>query len=124
MKIQSGMGNSIEALRPQMESKAGSGVDATKQAGIAQATVKVVQEALAKAGAASSVAPSAQVSVDGAKIARLAGAEKTKDSDKLDTAKLDALKESIKDGSFEFDYGLIARQLVEAAAQQKGSRRG
>ncbi|NBY54354.1 MAG: hypothetical protein EBQ48_03165 [Betaproteobacteria bacterium] len=124
MKIQSGMGSSIDTLRPQVDAKPASSVDATKQAGIAQATVKVVQEALAKAGAAGSIAPSAQVSVDGAKIARLAGAEKAKDSDKLDTAKLDALKESIKDGSFEFDYGLIARQLVDAAAQQKSSRRG
>ncbi len=124
MKIQSGMGSSIDTLRPQVDAKPASNVDATKQAGIAQATVKVVQEALAKAGAAGSIAPSAQVSVDGAKIARLAGAEKAKDSDKLDTAKLDALKESIKDGSFEFDYGLIARQLVDAAAQQKSSRRG
>jgi anti-sigma28 factor (negative regulator of flagellin synthesis) len=101
----------------------GSGVDAAKQASVAQATIRVVQEALAKTGTVSTTAPSAQLSVDPSRISKLAGVDKSKDADKLDTAKLDAIKRSIEDGSFEIDYRAIAQQLVEQSAQ-RGMKRG
>jgi len=126
MSIQSGSVNAGERPRIQAsESNKAQALDVAKQASVAQATVKAVQEALAKTGVSSiAPAPSAQVSVDAGKIARLSSSEKTKDADRLDTDKLDALKAKIQDGSFEFDYGAIATQLVEQSFQQKGSRRG
>jgi anti-sigma28 factor (negative regulator of flagellin synthesis) len=104
--------------------KTSPGLDATKQASVAQTTVRVVQEALARTGVAATIAaPSAQLSVDGSRISKLAGADKTKDSEKLDTAKLDAIKRSIEDGSFQVDYRAIAQHLVEQSAQ-RGLKRG
>jgi flagellar biosynthesis anti-sigma factor FlgM len=103
--------------------KTGQGLDATKQASIAQNTVRVVQEALARTGVTAAIAaPSAQLSVDGSRISKLAGADKTKDSDKLDTAKLDAIRRSIEDGSFQVDYQAIAQHLVEQSAQRSLKR--
>jgi anti-sigma28 factor (negative regulator of flagellin synthesis) len=126
MSIQSGSVGAMDLKRVQSaEMNKAQVLDLSKQASIAQATVKAVQDALAKTGVSSTApAPSAQVSVDAGKIARLSSSEKSKDPDKLDTAKLDALKAKIQDGSFEFDYRAIASQLVEHAAQQRGSRRG
>lgn len=99
-------------------------LDLNKQAGVAQATAKAVHESLARIGFNPSVAPSAQVSVDASQIARLSGLEKVKVADNLDTAKLDELKAQIQDGSFKFDYGKIASQLIEHSVQQRGSKRG
>jgi len=125
MSIQSGSVGAMDLKRVQSaEMNKAQALDLAKQA-VAQATAKAVQDALAKTGVSPTApAPSAQVSVDAGKIARLSSSEKSKDPDKLDTAKLDALKAKIQDGSFEFDYGAIASQLVEQAAQQRGSRRG
>jgi len=126
MSIQSGSVGAMDLKRVQSaEVNKAQALDLAKQATVAQATAKAVQDALAKTGISPTApAPSAQVSVDAGKIARLSSSEKAKDPDKLDTAKLDALKAKIQDGSFEFDYGAIASQLVEQAAQQRGSRRG
>jgi anti-sigma28 factor (negative regulator of flagellin synthesis) len=122
MNIQSTVGATIEArksagLSDAAKATSGASVDPTKQATIAQSTVRAVQEALVKVGAAT-IEPSAQVSVDSSKLARISGSEKAKDADKLDTAKLDALKARIESGDFEIDYGMIAAQL----ASQPGSR--
>ncbi|NDA83108.1 MAG: hypothetical protein EBY01_08680, partial [Actinobacteria bacterium] len=86
-------------------------------ASIAQSTVRAVQEALVKAGAAV-VQPSAQVSVDSSKLARISGTEKAKDTEKLDTAKLDAIKAKIESGDFEIDYGMIASQLASQSVRR------
>jgi flagellar biosynthesis anti-sigma factor FlgM len=125
MKIPSSIAPPLENVRNLSAdgTKVGSGVDAAKQASVAQATIRVVQEALAKTGTVSTTAPSAQLSVDPSRISKLAGVDKSKDADKLDTAKLDAIKRSIEDGSFEIDYRAIAQQLVEQSAQ-RGMKRG
>lgn len=99
------------------KASAGSTIDPTKQASIAQSTVRAVQEALVKAGAAV-VQPSAQVSVDSSKLARISGTEKAKDTEKLDTAKLDAIKAKIESGDFEIDYGMIASQLASQSVRR------
>jgi len=126
MGIQSSLVGGSELNRVQSaETSRAQAMDIAKQASIAQATAKAVHDALAKTALSSSAPqPSAQVSVDAGKIARLSGAEKPQESGKLDTAKLDALKAKIEDGSFEFDYGTIASQLVAQAVQQRGLRRG
>ena len=71
---------------------------------------------------ASTPSPSAQLSVDPARVSRLAGADKTSEFEKLDKAKLDEIKSKIENGEFEIDYGMIAQQLVQASLQQKGRR--
>ena len=97
--------------------------DATKQASIAQATVKVVQDALAKTGIVANSVPSAQLSVDPSRMSKLAGVDKLKSSEKLDTAKLDAIKESIENGSFQVDYKAIAQHLIDQSVH-RGQKRG
>jgi len=126
MSIQSGLGGVADLKRVQAtEVNKTQVLDLTKQASVAQATAKAVQDALAKTGVGSTApAPSAQVSVDAGKIARLSSSEKSRESEKLDTAKLEALKAKIQDGSFEFDYAAIASQLVEQAVQQRSLKRG
>lgn len=125
MKIPSSIAGAHENVRPISAdgAKSSAGVDAAKQASVAQATVKVVQEALAKANGVTTAAPSAQVSVDASRISKLAGVDKSKDSEKFDTSKLDAIKKSIEDGSFQVDYKAIARQLVEQSVH-RGFKRG
>jgi anti-sigma28 factor (negative regulator of flagellin synthesis) len=122
MNIQSALGTAIEprkspAMSDAAKASAGSTIDPTKQASIAQSTVRAVQEALVKAGAAV-VQPSAQVSVDSSKLARISGTEKAKDTEKLDTAKLDAIKAKIESGDFEIDYGMIASQLASQSVRR------
>jgi len=122
MNIQSALGTAIEprkspAMSDAAKASAGSTIDPTKQASIAQSTVRAVQEALIKAGAAV-VQPSAQVSVDSSKLARISGTEKAKDTEKLDTAKLDAIKAKIESGDFEIDYGMIASQLASQSVRR------
>jgi len=99
------------------KASAGASVDPTKQATIAQSTVRAVQDALVKAGAAP-IQPSAQVSVDSSKLARIGGAEKAKDTEKLDTAKLDAIKAKIESGEFVIDDGMIAAQLASQSVRR------
>jgi len=116
MNIQSTVGGPIEprkgaGLSDGAKAAAGASADPTKQATIAQSTVRAVQEALVRVGAAT-VQPSAQVSIDSTKLARISSAEKAKDTERLDTAKLDALKAKIESGDFEIDYGMIATQLA------------
>ena len=125
MKIPSSNTTTQEGLRGLSADgiRTSSGTDPAAQASIAQSTVKVVQEALAKTAAIASAAPSAQLSVDASRISKLAGVDKTKDSERLDTAKLDAIKKSIEDGSFQVDYKAIAQQLVDQSAQ-RGLKRG
>lgn len=125
MKIPSSVVSPQDSLRglPVDGAKGQPGVDAAKQASVAQTTVRVVQEALAKTALITSTAPSAQLSVDGSRISKLAGVDRAKDSEKLDTAKLDAIKRSIEDGSFQVDYKAIAQQLVEQSVQ-RGLKRG
>jgi len=125
MKIPSSNTTTQEGLRGLSADgiRTSSGTDPATQASIAQSTVKVVQEALAKTAAIASAAPSAQLSVDASRISKLAGVDKTKDSERLDTAKLDAIKKSIEDGSFQVDYKAIAQQLVDQSAQ-RGLKRG
>lgn len=121
MNIQSGVNAPIDA-RKSLESARPQGVaEQAKETNVAQSTLKVVQDALIKAGVSSSVAPSAHLAVDPGKISRLSGAEKAKDAEKLDTAKLDAIKAKIEAGAFEFDYPAIASSLVEQAVQRRGS---
>jgi len=122
MNIQSVSGVPIEprqgnGMSDAAQASAGASVDPTKQASIAQSTVRAVQDALVKAGAAS-IQPSAQVSVDSSKLVRISGSEKVRDSERLDTAKLDALKAKIESGDFEIDYGLIASQLASQSARR------
>ena len=125
MKIPSSNTTTQEGLRGLSADgiRTSSGTDPATQASIAQSTVKVVQEALAKTAAIASAAPSAQLSVDASRISKLAGVDKTKDSERLDTAKLDAIKKSIEEGSFQVDYKAIAQQLVDQSAQ-RGLKRG
>jgi len=116
MNIQSTVGGPIEprkgaGLSDGAKAAAGASADPTKQATIAQSTVRAVQEALVRVGAAT-VQPSAQVSIDSTKLARISSAEKAKDTERLDTAKLDALKAKIESGDFEIDYGMIATHLA------------
>lgn len=122
MNIKSGAGSPLDA-RKMMDaaSRVPTSADPLKDATVAQSTAKAVHEALAKAGAASTVAPSAQLAVDSGKISRLSGVDKTKDSEKLDTAKLDAIKARIESGAFEFDYQAIAMSLVEQSVQRRGA---
>jgi anti-sigma28 factor (negative regulator of flagellin synthesis) len=101
------------------------GVDPVKHASVAQATVKAVQEALARISPTQgSSQPSAQLSIESAKIARSTSTEKVGNDDDLDITRLDELKAKIADGSFEIDFGLLARQLVEHSVQQSSSKRG
>ena len=100
MNINSAIGQSNEPRKgPQgsdlAKASAGSALDPTKQATIAQTTARAVQEALVKVGAAT-IQPSAQLSVDSSKLARISGTEKLRDTEKLDTAKLDAIKAKIE----------------------------
>ena len=104
------------------KASAGASVDPTKQATIAQSTVRAVQDALVKAGAAP-IQPSAQVSVDSSKLARIGGAEKAKDTEKLDTAKLDAIKAKIESGEFVIDDGMIAAQLASQSVRRAAGGR-
>jgi len=99
-------------------------VDPSKEASIAQSTVRLVQESLAKTavGIGPTPSPSAQLAVDPVRVIKLAGAEKAKDPEKLDKNKLDEIKAKIESGDFEFDYGAIAEQLVQAALHQKTRR--
>ena len=99
-----------------------SSVDPTKQATIAQTTARAVQEALVKAGAAT-MQPSAQISVDASKLARISAADKLKDTEKLDTAKLDAIKAKIESGDFDIDYAMIANQLAGQSVRRSTSGR-
>jgi len=127
MNIQSALGTAIEprkspAMSDAAKASAGSTIDPTKQASIAQSTVRAVQEALVKAGAAV-VQPSAQVSVDSSKLARISGTEKAKDTEKLDTAKLDAIKAKIESGDFEIDFGMIASQLASQSPRRGSAGR-
>jgi len=94
---------------------AGSKVDPSTQATIAQTTAKVVQEALARANASIVPPPSARVAVDPSVLANMAGVSKSRDPEKLDTVKLDAIKAKIQSGDFEIDYGMIAAQLVSSS---------
>ncbi len=99
--------------------------DLTKRVAVAQTSAKAIQEVMAKAAAAgqsATPAPSAQVTVDAAKLGRIAASEKTTDPDQLDTDKLDALKQQIKDGSFEIDFGLIATHLADQALSGRSRR--
>jgi anti-sigma28 factor (negative regulator of flagellin synthesis) len=91
---------------------AGSKVDPTTQATIAQTTAKAVQEALARVGASTVPPPSARVAVDASVLASVAGGAKSRDAEKLDTVKLDAIKAKIQTGDFEIDYAMIASQLA------------
>jgi anti-sigma28 factor (negative regulator of flagellin synthesis) len=101
------------------------GADPLKQANVAQATVKAVQEALARINPTqSSSQPSAHLSIESAKIAKNTSIEKVGNDEELDITRLDALKAKIADGSFEIDFGLLARQLVEHSVQQSSSKRG
>ena len=127
MNIQSTLGAGIEprkgaAMSDAAKTSAGASVDPSKQASIAQSTVRAVQEALVKAGAAV-VQPSAQLTVDSSKLARISGTEKAKDAEKLDTAKLDAIKAKIESGDFEIDYGMIASQLASQSVRRGPSGR-
>jgi len=127
MNIQSTAGGPIEprkgaGMSDGAKATAGASIDPTKQATIAQSTVRAVQEALVRVGAAT-VQPSAQVSVDSTKLARFSGADKAKDAEKLDTAKLDALKAKIQSGEFEIDYGMIATQLASQSLSRGASGR-
>ncbi|NDG82423.1 MAG: hypothetical protein EBX44_11600 [Betaproteobacteria bacterium] len=99
-------------------------LDPSKEASIAQSTVRLVQESLAKTavGIGPTPSPSAQLAVDPVRVSKLAGAEKAKDPEKLDKNKLDEIKAKIESGDFEFDYGAIAEQLVQAALHQKTRR--
>ncbi|NBS39978.1 MAG: hypothetical protein EBS73_12040 [Betaproteobacteria bacterium] len=83
-----------------------------------------MQESLAKTavGIGPTPSPSAQLAVDPVRVSKLAGAEKAKDPEKLDKNKLDEIKAKIESGDFEFDYGAIAEQLVQAALHQKTRR--
>jgi len=122
MNINSAIGQSNEPRKgPQgsdlAKASAGSALDPTKQATIAQTTARAVQEALVKVGAAT-IQPSAQLSVDSSKIARISGTEKLKDTEKLDTAKLDAIKAKIESGDFDIDYGMIAGQLASQSVKR------
>lgn len=127
MNIQSTAGGPIEprkgaGMSDGAKATSGASIDPTKQATIAQSTVRAVQEALVRVGAAT-VQPSAQVSVDSTKLARISGADKAKDAEKLDTAKLDALKAKIESGEFEIDYGMIATQLASQSLSRGASGR-
>jgi anti-sigma28 factor (negative regulator of flagellin synthesis) len=104
------------------KASAGASTDPAKQATIAQSTVRAVHEALVKVGAAV-VQPSAQLSVDSSKLARISSAEKPKDAEKLDTAKLDAIKAKIESGDFDFDYAMIASQLASQSGRRVSSAR-
>lgn len=127
MNIQSSINAAAEprkgaSVSDAAKASAGGSLDPTKQATIAQSTVRAVQDALLKAGAAS-VQPSAQVSVDSSKLARISGTDKAKESEKLDTAKLDAIKAKIESGDFEIDYSMIAFQLASQSVRRgSGSR--
>jgi len=94
---------------------AGSKVDPSTQATIAQTTAKAVQEALVRAGVSSVAPPSARVAVDASVLANVANVAKSRDSEKLDTVKLDAIKAKIESGSFEINYGMIAAQLASSS---------
>ena len=99
--------------------------DLTKRVAVAQTSAKAIQEVMAKsaaAGQSATPAPSAQVTVDAAKLGRIAASEKTTDPDQLDTDKLDALKQQIKDGSFEIDFSLIATHLADQALSGRSRR--
>lgn len=106
-------------------SSAGSKVDPSIQATIAQFTAKAVQEALVRAGATPNApAPSARVAVDASVLANVAGVGKARDPEKLDTVKLDAIKAKIASGDFAIDYGAIAAQLASSSAfSARGGRR-
>jgi len=104
------------------KASAGGSVDPTKQATIAQSTVRAVQDALVKVGAAT-IQPSAQVSIDSAMFARISRADQARDVEKLDTAKLDTLKAKIESGDFEIDYGTIAAQLAGQSVRRGGGLR-
>jgi anti-sigma28 factor (negative regulator of flagellin synthesis) len=67
---------------------------------------------------AATIQPSAQLSVDSSKLARISGTEKLKDTEKLDTAKLDAIKAKIESGDFDIDYGMIAGQLASQSVKR------
>ena len=125
MKVPSSIAPQQEVARnPLAEgNKVAAGADPVKQASVAQSTLKVVQEALSRAAVLSTSAPSAQLAVDGSRLSKLAGVDKSMDSERLDTVKLDAIKRSIADGSFQVDYQAIAQQLIEQSAQ-RGMKRG
>ena len=91
---------------------AGAKVDPSTQATIAQTTAKAVQEALVRAGASTVPPASARVAVDASVLANVSGVSKARDPEKLDTAKLDAIKAKIESGEFEIDYSVIAAQLA------------
>ncbi|NBT05186.1 MAG: hypothetical protein EBS54_00060 [Betaproteobacteria bacterium] len=99
--------------------------DLAKQAGVAQATIKAVQEALSRT-VASPAAPVSlvQLSTDSAQALKVSRADEIKRGGDLDLAKLDDLKAKIADGSFEIDFGLLAKQIVDQSMQQLGSKRG
>jgi len=120
MNIQTGIGVSLEGKKSVDSGRTQGAAEQAKEVNVAQTTLKVVQDALLKAGPSSSVAPSAQLSVDPGTMSRLSGVDKAKDSEKLDTAKLDAIKAKLESGSFEFDYQAIAMSLVEQAVQRRG----
>ncbi|NDE52971.1 MAG: hypothetical protein EB069_00030 [Actinobacteria bacterium] len=99
--------------------------DLAKQAGVAQATIKAVQEALSRT-VASPAAPVSlvQLSTDSAQALKVSREDEIKRGGDLDLAKLDDLKAKIADGSFEIDFGLLAKQIVDQSMQQLGSKRG
>ncbi|MFM1784679.1 MAG: hypothetical protein RLZZ579_956 [Actinomycetota bacterium] len=114
--------HSQESMRVQQGAQV---ADPVKQAGVAQATVKAVQDALARTNPTQiSSQPSAQVSIETSKIAKGVGVDRVDETDDLDTSKLDELKAKIADGTFEIDFGLLARQIVEHSVHQSGSKRG
>jgi len=127
MNIQSGISTGTEPKKGLMgvvaaKVTAEASLDPTKQAKIAQTTASAVQEALVKVGAVT-MQPSAQVSIDASKLLRISGADKAKDSEKLDTAKLDAIKTKIENGDFDIDYAMIANQLAGQSVRRSTSGR-
>ena len=99
--------------------------DLAKQAGVAQATIKAVQEALSRTVASPADPVSlVQLSTDSAQALKVSREDEIKRGGDLDLAKLDDLKAKIADGSFEIDFGLLAKQIVDQSMQQLGSKRG
>ncbi|NBP38884.1 MAG: hypothetical protein EBS54_01565 [Betaproteobacteria bacterium] len=101
--------------------------DVAKKVAVAQSSAKAIHEVMAKSAAAAgqpvlSSAPSAQLAVDAARIGQLAAFDETQDSGRLDTDRLDSLKQQIKDGTFDIDFGFIASELARQATSVRGRR--